>query len=75
MQAPGLGRFTFAATGALRVAVPANAYARTYHSELSVSVTSGCRVTSSLRCRPGCSLRSRRGRTVTGVVVALVLPV
>lgn len=37
----GLGRFNFAPTGALRVEVPASAYARTYRSELSVSVTPG----------------------------------
>lgn len=37
----GMGRFIFGPTAALRVAVPASAYARTYRSELSLSVTSG----------------------------------
>lgn len=37
----GMGRFTFTPAGGLRVAVPASAYARTYRSELSLSVTSG----------------------------------
>lgn len=37
----GMGRFTFSPAGGLRVAVPASAYARTYRSDLSLSVTSG----------------------------------
>lgn len=37
----GMGRFIFSPTAALQVAVPASAYARTYRSELSLSVTSG----------------------------------
>lgn len=37
----GMGAFVFTPTGALRVTVPANAYARSYRSELSLSVTSG----------------------------------
>lgn len=37
----GMGRFTVTPTGGLRVAVPASAYARTYRSEVSLSVTSG----------------------------------
>ncbi|MGH9153015.1 MAG: hypothetical protein ACRD03_11595 [Acidimicrobiales bacterium] len=36
-----MGRFSFTPTGALQIAVPAHAYARTYRSELSVTVTSG----------------------------------
>lgn len=37
----GMGRFIFSPTAALQIAVPASAYARTYRSELSLSVTSG----------------------------------
>ncbi|HUR18391.1 MAG TPA: WxL domain-containing protein [Acidimicrobiales bacterium] len=37
----GMGRFIFSPTAALQVAVPASAYARTYRSDLSLSVTSG----------------------------------
>lgn len=37
----GMGRFSSMPTAALQIAVPAHAYARTYRSELSVTVTSG----------------------------------
>lgn len=37
----GMGSFIFGPTSDLTVAVPAHAYARTYRSELAISVTSG----------------------------------
>lgn len=37
----GMGTFVFEATTSLAVAVPAHAFARTYRSELAISVTSG----------------------------------
>lgn len=37
----GMGTFVFRPTSSLAVAVPADAYARAYRSELAVSVTSG----------------------------------